>query len=61
MNIAPKLSNCQVSMSYFIKNYGLFMTYFKSSQTAWKHQYDCTCDNCNSYFLKCINEPRSYY
>ena len=25
MNIAPKLSNCQVSMSYFIKNYGLFL------------------------------------
>ena len=52
MSIAPKLLNCRVSLSYFVKNYELFMIYFKSNQTAWKHQYDCTCDDCNSYFLE---------
>ena len=51
MSIAPKLLNCQVSMSYFVKNYEILMTYFKSSQTVWKHQHDCTRDDCNSYFF----------
>ena len=44
-----------MSMSYFVENYEVFRTCFKIIQTAWKHQYDCTCDDCNSYFLKCIN------
>ena len=51
MSIAPKLLNCQASMSYFVKNYEVLMTYFNSSQTASKHLYDCTCDDCNSYFF----------
>ena len=51
MSIAQKLLNCQVSMSYFVKNYVVLMTYFKSSQTAWIHKYDCTCDDCSSYFF----------
>ena len=38
MSIAPKLLNCQASMSYFVKNYEVFMTYFKSSQAARKPQ-----------------------
>ena len=51
VSIAPKLLNCQVSMSYFVKNYVVFMAYFKSSQTAWIHKYDCACDDCSSYFF----------
>ena len=51
MSIAPKLLNCQVNMSYFVKNYEVLMTYFKSRQIAWKHQHECTCDDCNSYFF----------
>ena len=51
MSIAPKLLNCQVSMSYFVKNYEVLMTCFKSSQTAWTQKYDCACDDCNSYFF----------
>ena len=52
VSIAPKLSNCQVSMSYFVKNYVVFMAYFKSSQPAWIHKYDCACDDCSSYFFE---------
>ena len=37
MSIAPKLLNCQVSMSYFVKHYEVLMTYFKSIQTDWIH------------------------
>ena len=48
ISIAPKLLNCQVNMSYFVKNYEVLMTYFKSRQIVWKHQHDCTCDDCNS-------------
>ena len=38
MSIAPKLLNCQVNMTYFVKNYEVLMSYFKSRQIAWKHQ-----------------------
>ena len=28
------------------------MTYFKSRQIVWKHQHDCTCEDCNFNFLE---------
>ena len=43
MSIGPQLLSYHVSMSYFVKNYVVLMTYFKSSQTAWIHKYDCAC------------------
>ena len=52
MGIAPKLLNYRVNMTYFVKNYEVLMTYFKSRQIAWKHQHDCTCEDCNSYFFR---------
>ena len=51
MSVAPKLLNCRVNMTYFVKNYEIVMTYVKSRQTAWKHQHHCTCEDCNSYFF----------
>ena len=28
------------------------MTYFENEgQTPWKHQFDCECGDCNSYFF----------
>ena len=51
MSVAPKLLNCRVNMTYFAKNHEVLMTYFKSRQIAWKHQHNCTCENCNSYFF----------
>ena len=52
MSVAPKVLNCRVNMTYFVKNYKVLMTYFKSRQIAWKHQRDYTCEYCNSYFLE---------
>ena len=52
MSIAPKLLNCRVNMTYFVKNRKIFMTYFKSKeQIVWKHRHNCSCEDCNSYFF----------
>ena len=51
MSIPPKSLNYRVNMTYFVKNYEVLMTYFKSRQIAWKHQHDCTFEDCNSYFF----------
>ena len=52
MHIAPKQCGCQVNMTYFIKNYKSLMTYFQNEgQIPWKHQFDCKCGACNSYFF----------
>ena len=48
MNLARKLLNCRVNVAYFVKNNEILTTYLKSRQIAWKHQYDCTCEDCNS-------------
>ena len=41
------------NMRYFVKNPEILMTYFKSKeQIVWKHQYDCTSEDCNSYFFE---------
>ena len=51
MSVSPKLLNCRVNMTYFVKNHEILMTYFKSEeQILWKHRLICTCDDCNSYF-----------
>ena len=53
MSVAPKLLNCRLNMTYFVKNREILMTYFKSKeQIVWKQQNDCTCEDCNSSFLK---------
>ena len=50
MSVAPKLLNCRVNMTYFVKNHEILMTYSKSEeQILWKHWFNCTCDSCNSY------------
>ena len=51
MSVAPKLLNCRVNMSYFVKNYEVLTTYFKSRQMVWKHQHYCTFEDCNFYFF----------
>ena len=58
MSVAPKLLNCQVNMTYFVKNYEILTTYFENEeQIPWKHQFDCKCDNCNSYFSEINASP----
>ena len=52
MRVAPKLSGCRVNMNYFIKHHKNLMTCFQNErQIPWKHQFDCTCDDCNTYFF----------
>ena len=51
MSVAPKLLNCRVNMTYFVKIHEILMTYFKSEeQILWKNWFNCTCDVCNFYF-----------
>ena len=53
MSVALKLLNCRINTTYFVKNREILMTYFKSKeQIVWKQQHDCTCEDCNSSFLK---------
>ena len=58
MSVVPKLLNCQVNMTYFVKNHEIFMTYFENKkQIPWKHHFDCECDDCNSYFFEMNISP----
>ena len=52
MSIAPKLFNCQVDTTYFIKNHqDILINYFQEiKNTPWSHTSDCVCQYCNSYF-----------
>ena len=33
-----------------LKNHNILIDYFKSNHTPWNHAYDCSCQDCNSYF-----------
>ena len=39
MRVAPKLLNCQINMTYFVKNCKILLGYFKKNeeQIPWKH------------------------
>ena len=52
MSVAPKLVNCQINATYFVKNHEILLNYFKEpkTQTPWKHVFSCTCEDCISYF-----------
>ena len=50
MSVAPKLLNCQVNMTYFVKYYEILLGYFEENeeQIPWKHNF--TYEGCISYF-----------
>ena len=54
MSVAPKLLNCPVNMTYFVKNYEILMGYVEENeeQIPWKHPFNCKCNDCNSYFFE---------
>ena len=54
MRIAPKLLTCRVNMRYFVNNLDILLNYFQKSeeQTPWKHNVNCVCETCNSYFTE---------
>ena len=54
MRIALKLLNCRFKMTYFVKNHDILFNQFNENeeQTTWKHNVNCACKNCNSYFTE---------
>ena len=55
MSIAPKLMNCWVNMTYFVKNLEILFNYFEENeeQIPCKHNVHCACDVCrlSTFFL----------
>ena len=43
MRLAPKLLNCRVNMTFFVKNHEILFSYFEESQqqTPWRHKVHC--------------------
>ena len=43
MSAAPKLINCKINVTYFVKNHEIFLNYFNELeiQTLWKHAFSC--------------------
>ena len=51
MNVAPKLANFMVNVTYSFKNHEIFFKHFdEETQTPWNHEFFCTCEDCVSYF-----------
>ena len=52
MSAAPKLMNCRVNVTFFLKNHEILLKYFADEeiQTPWKHPFFCACEDCISYF-----------
>ena len=44
MSVAPKLMNCRVNMTYFVKSHEILLNYFEENeeQIPWKHEFSCT-------------------
>ena len=46
MRIAPKLLNCQINMTYFVKNHDTLFNFFQENEekTPWEHNVYCDCE-----------------
>ena len=46
MSVAPKLMNCWVNMTYFVKNHEILFNRFEENEEhiPWKHEFYCTCE-----------------
>ena len=52
MSASPKLINCKINATYFVKNHEFVFNYFNEleTQTPWKNAFSCMCEDCISYF-----------
>ena len=52
MTVSPKLLNCRVNITYFVRTYEILMGYFEENeeQIPLKHYFYCACEACISYF-----------
>ena len=50
MRLAPRLLNCRVNMTYFVKNHEILFSYFEENeeQIPWKDNVCCDCETCSS-------------
>ena len=39
MSAVPKLMNCKVNVTYFVKNHEILLNYFNELETPWKHKF----------------------
>ena len=54
VSVAPKLINCRVNTTYFVKDHEILLNYFNKlkTKTPGNHVSSCTCKYCISYFGK---------
>ena len=52
MRLAPKLLNCRVNVTFFVKNHEILFNHFEEikEQIPWKHNVSCIWETCSSYF-----------
>ena len=52
MRLAPKLLNCRVNMTFFVKNHEILFSHIEENeeQIPWKQNVCCECETCSSYF-----------
>ena len=52
ISAASKLINCKINATYFAKNHEILLNYFNEleTQTPWKYEFSCICEDCISYF-----------
>ena len=52
MRLAPKLLNCRVNMTFFVKNREILFSHFEENeeQIPCKHNVCCECETFSSYF-----------
>ena len=52
MSTAPKLINCKINTTDFVKNHDILLNHFNELEikTPWKHAFFCICEDCILYF-----------
>ena len=52
MRPAPKLLNCRVNITFFVKNHEILFNDSEENeeQIPWKHNVCCKCETCSTYF-----------
>ena len=61
MGIAPKVLNCRVNMTYFVKNQDILFNYFQENeeQTSWKHNVYCDCETLTHTLQNILRHPKA--
>ena len=61
MGITPKVLNCRVNMTYFVKNHDILFNYFQENeeQTSWKHNVYCDCETLTHTLRNILRHPKA--